>query len=344
MKNIPATIEAKRLRKLHNNSLHPVGQMKRKIQSYLTGFEIYDDLPEVVTLEQNFDSLLIPVDHPARSATDTYYVDAGKVLRTHTSAHQSDLLRIGRKQFLVTGDVYRKDTIDRTHYPVFHQMEGVKVLPAGADALGDLRRTLEGLLYELFPGRPCRFLDDSFPFTEPSIQAEVWYDQRWVEVLGAGVIHPRILQNCGIEGAGWAFGLGIDRLLLTYCNIPDIRLLWSTDERFLNQFVDGLTTFRPYSKYPPVSKDVSFWVHKYLENEEGLWEKHYDFCELARETGSDLIEEIELVDKFALSGRVSLMYRIVYRSHSRTLSHDEVNRMQGHIRGKLEQQMGIALR
>ena len=344
MNNISAAIETKRSLKLHNNDQHPVGQMKRKIQACFPEYEIYDDLSEVVTLSQNFDSLLFPADHPARSATDTYYVDAGRVLRTHTSAHQNDLLRAGNKRFLVTGDVYRKDTIDRTHYPVFHQMEGVKLLPAGSDALQDLKDTLRGLLDELFPGRPCRFLDDYFPFTEPSIQAEVWYNEDWVEVLGAGVIHTQILRNCGIEGTGWAFGLGIDRLLLSYCSVPDIRYLWLDDERFLGQFDGGLATFQPYSKYPPVRKDVSFWVEGYEENEEGLWNRHNDFCELARETGGDLIEEISLVDRYARDQRVSLMYRIVYRSYDRTLAHGEVNRIQEHIRKELSRRMRVVLR
>ncbi|MDQ4141939.1 MAG: hypothetical protein M3142_15640 [Bacteroidota bacterium] len=344
MNNISPSIEEKRKLKLHNNPKHPVCQLKIKIQDYFSDFTRFDTLSEVVTLSENFDSLLIPADHPARAATDTYYVDNNHVLRTHTSAHQTTLLKKGEIKFLVTGDVYRKDTIDKTHYPVFHQMEGVKLLPTGTDALLNLTQTLEGLIKHLFPGKEYRWLDDYFPFTNPSIQVEVLDNNNWVEVLGAGVIHPKILQNCGISGTGWAFGLGIDRLLLNYCSIPDIRLLWSTDERFLNQFRNGLTTLQPYSKYPVVIRDISFWIQDYTENAEGLWDRHNDFCELCREIGQDFIESITVLDKFTKGDSVSLAYRIVYQSHERTLLNEEVNEYQEKVRTEASQKFKLILR
>ncbi len=344
MNNISQSVNKKRTLKLHNSEKHPVCQLKRRIQDYFEGYAIYDNLSEVVTVQQNFDDLLFPKDHSARSPADTYYMDESQVLRTHTSAHQNDLLKMGHDRFLVTGDVYRKDTIDRTHYPVFHQMEGVRVLPKETDALLDLIETLEGLVTYLFPGRPYRILDDYFPFTDPSIQMEVAYNGAWVEVLGAGVIHPRILRNCNIEATGWAFGLGIDRLLLTYCNIPDIRYLWSEDTRFIDQFTNGLVQFQSYSKYPSISKDISFWVNHYQENGEGQWDRHNDFCEMAREAGEDLIEEILLIDKFRRDDRVSLLYRMVYRSPDRTLLHEEINEVQKVLRAVLSEKLHLALR
>lgn len=344
MNNIPKTINEKRNLKLHNNEQHPICQLKRKIQSYLHGFTAFDDLSEVVSTKSNFDELLLPPDHPARSANDTYYIDSGQVLRTQTSAHQNELLKRGYKNFIVTGDVYRKDTIDRTHYPVFHQMEVVRVLPKGSDALSDLKQTLTGLIEYLYPGKEYRFLDDHFPFTDPSLQIEVYQNGDWMEVLGGGVIHPKILENCDVNATGWAFGLGLDRLVLSYCDIPDIRYLWTTDERFISQFKHGLTQFREYSKYPPVYKDISFWANGYTENNEEIWSEYNDFCEIIREEALDLVEAVSLQDKYQKEARTSLSYRIAYRSAQRTLSDEEINVIQERIRKVLSDKFDIALR
>lgn len=344
MNNISNTINEKRLLKLHNKPSHPICQLKEKIQGYFEGFAIFDHLNEVVSTKDNFDDLLIPEDHPARSMNDTYYVDANHVLRTHTSAHQNQLLKQGYTKFVATGDVYRKDTIDKTHYPVFHQMEGVKIVPKGIDPLADLKNTLDGLINYLYPGKEYRFLEDYFPFTNPSLQIEVRQDCQWMEVLGAGVIQPQILKNCGIDGTGWAFGLGIDRLLLSYCTIPDIRYLWTDDPRFIHQFKEGLTTFREYSKFPPVLKDVSFWVNHYMETNEQAWDQHNNLCEIIREVGKDLIEDVSLIDKFKKLQRISLAYRITYRSNDRTLLNSEINEIQENIRNKIAVSFDIELR
>ena len=114
----------------------------------------------------------------------------------------------------------------------------------------------------LFGDVPMRWNDDYFPFTEPSFELEVYYNDAWLEVLGCGVIHPEVLDNAELSGKqGWAFGLGLERLAMVLFGIPDIRLFWSTDPRFQSQFTDGkITTFFPYSKYPSCYKDVSFWL------------------------------------------------------------------------------------
>jgi len=207
MNNISNSINEKRSKKLHNNQSHPIYLLKNKIQSFFSDFTVFDNLEEVVSIQDNFDKLLVPIDHPARSKNDTYYVNEEYVLRTQTSAHQNQLLAQGYDKFIVTGDVYRKDTIDKTHHPVFHQMEVVKLVPDGVDALADLKKTLEGLIEFLYPGKEYRFLDDYFPFTSPSLQIEVMQNGEWMEVLGAGVIHSDILRNCNIQATGWAFGL-----------------------------------------------------------------------------------------------------------------------------------------
>lgn len=344
MNTIPPSIQQKRGHKLHLNPAHPVYKMKEYIQHWFRGYEVFDTLSEVVTVKDNFDDLLFPADHPARSMNDTYYLDKEHVLRTHTSAHQNELLRLGQKQFLVTGDVYRKDTIDRRHYPVFHQMEGVKVLREGIDALSDLKHTLSGLMEYLFPGQEYRYLDDYFPFTNPSIQIEVKQDHGWMEVLGAGVIQPAILSNCGISGTGWAFGMGIDRLLLNWCRIPDIRYLWTKDERFLGQFSRGLVQFQEYSKYPATERDISFWIRNYKQNGDGDWDHYNTFCGIAREIGQDLIEDISLLDTYPKGDLVSVNYRITYRSCERTLLNEETNALQSQLRTRVSEELGVELR
>jgi phenylalanyl-tRNA synthetase alpha chain len=238
---------------------------------------LFDDLSPIVTTEAAFDSLRIPINHPSRSVTDTYYLNRDQVLRPHTSAHQVELLKkhSSLEKFLVVGDVYRRDEIDRSHYPVFHQMEGVHLYDSSEctqeHVLDQLKSTLEQLAGELF-GRNAetRWVDAYFPFTHPSLELEVKFDGSWMEVLGCGVIHPQILLNAGRvgEGAkttpnttGWAFGLGLERWAMILFGIPDIRLFWSTDERFTSQFESGrIVQFRPYSKFPPVFKDLSFWL------------------------------------------------------------------------------------
>lgn len=344
MSNLSKSINEKRTRKLHLNQLHPICLLKEKIQSFFSDFTTFDNLDEVVSTQENFDKLLVPLDHPARSKNDTYYVNDNFVLRTQTSAHQNQLLSQGYKQFIVTGDVYRKDTIDKTHYPVFHQMEVVKLLPLGSDALQDLKTTLAKLVEFLYPGKEYRFLDDHFPFTEPSLQIEVKQEEEWMEILGAGVIHTDILKHNDIQATGWAFGLGLDRLVMSFCNIPDIRYFWTEDPRFISQFRNGLATFKEYSKYPPVYKDISFWVHQYKPNREDNWEEYNNLCEVIREYGNDLIERVELVDQYSHEAKTSLAYRITYRSNERTLLNEEINAINETIRLQLSQQFDITLR
>ena len=191
-----------------------------------------DDLSPIVSVAQNFDQLLIPAEHSSRSPSDTYYLqDAHSVLRTHTSAHQTQLMRAGKRRFLVAGDVYRRDEVDASHYPVFHQMEGVRLFEEEGDrdaVLQDLQGVLEGLARHLFGEVRMRWVQAFFPFTDPSLELEIHFQDQWMEVLGCGLIHPHILhaQQLG-HLHGWAFGLGLDRLAMILFDIPDIRLFWS---------------------------------------------------------------------------------------------------------------------
>jgi len=316
--NVTPGIASKIGRNLHQQPGHPLFIIKRRIAAYFDrerqrildearaagaseseiealrkrhSFILRDDLSPHVTTKQNFDELLFEQNHPGRSPSDTFYYSKSSLLRTHTSAHQSQLLRDGLNNFLVVGDCYRRDEIDASHYPVFHQMEGVRVFrddptsydrsPRGeAKVVEDLKTTLEGLIRSLFGAETkIRWVDAYFPFTHPSFEMEIWFQDKWMEVLGCGVIQHRILDESTPVGAdpnapvsGWAFGLGLERLAMILFSIPDIRLFWSEDARFIQQFttvqdeIDPNTgawkkvTFQPFSKYPPCFKDVSFWI------------------------------------------------------------------------------------
>lgn len=341
---------------LHLQEDHPIGIIKSAIYDYFDcqhpgAFTKYDDLHPVVSARANFDEVLVPADHVSRSPNDTYYVDSATVLRCHTSAHQAEVLRSGQGAFLVTGDVYRRDSIDSTHYPVFHQMEGVRVFaPADWEAAGldgtafaerELKAALEGLAQHLFGEVEMRWIDAYFPFTEPSFELEIFFKGQWLEVLGCGVVQQAILDAAGRSGhRAWAFGLGLERLAMVLFDIPDIRLFWSADDRFLKQFAPGNLTskFRPYSRYPPCNKDVAFWVSEaFTEN---------NLCEVVRGVAGDLAEEVALLDEFThpKTGRTSRCYRLVYRSMERSLTDEEVNAMQDAVRSEIADKLGVELR
>jgi len=321
-------------------------------------YEFFLGEDPIVTYKQCFDDLRIGPDHPGRSPSDTYYIDDRTLLRTHTSAHQSQHLAQGHERFLCAGDVYRRDEIDASHYPAFHQVEGVKLFPKveehalkGEEWLQssectkikeDLKQTLEGLMDHLFgPGLEKKWSEDYFPFTEPSMECEILYNGEWLEVLGCGVIHTEVLDMAGVgDRRGWAFGLGLERLAMILFGIPDIRLFWSDDERFHSQFKAGqITKFKSYSKYPPCYKDIAFWLPEsdYVEN---------DFFELARGVAGDLVEKIDLTDEFTnpKTNKTSKCYRLTYRSMDRSLTDDEINALQSELRTKAQDELNLEVR
>ncbi|KAB2062190.1 hypothetical protein ERO13_A10G126900v2 [Gossypium hirsutum] len=353
--NVPDTIFSKLGLQLHRRNNHPLGILKNGIYEYFDTnfpnmFHKFDDLCPVVSVKQNFDDVLVPADHVSRSYNDTYYVDSQTVLRCHTSAHQAELLRRGHTHFLVTGDVYRRDSIDSTHYPVFHQMEGVRVFtPDNWEASGldptsyaaeDLKKSLEGLARHLFGAVEMRWIDAYFPFTNPSYELEIYFQGKWMEVLGCGVMEQEILKISGRSNSvAWAFGLGLERLAMVLFDIPDIRLFWSTDERFTSQFSEGQmgVKFKPFSKYPPCYKDMSFWINdSFTEN---------NLCEVIRGIAGDLIEEVSLIDNFTnKKGMTSHCYRIAYRSMERSLTDEEINDLQWQVREQVQNKLNVVLR
>ncbi|XP_002528951.2 phenylalanine--tRNA ligase, chloroplastic/mitochondrial [Ricinus communis] len=353
--NVPDTIFSKLGMQLHRRNQHPIGILKNAIYEYFdtnfsNKFDKFDDLCPLVSVKQNFDDVLVPADHVSRSYNDTYYVDSQTVLRCHTSAHQAELLRNGHTHFLVTGDVYRRDSIDSTHYPVFHQMEGVRVFSSadweasGSDATSfvadDLKKCLEGLAKHLFGAVEMRWIDTYFPFTNPSFELEIYFKDDWLEVLGCGVTEQEILTRNGrSQDVAWAFGLGLERLAMVLFDIPDIRLFWSTDERFTSQFHNGQlgVKFKAFSKYPPCYKDMSFWINEsFTEN---------NLCEVVRGIAGDLVEEVRLIDNFTnKKGMTSHCYRIAYRSMERSLTDEEINDLQWNVREQVQTKLNVVLR
>jgi len=342
--NVTPTIASKVGANLHRRPWHPLGILQDQIVDSFHQFQLYNDLSPIVSTVDNFDALGFPEDHVSRSASDTYYLDRETVLRTHTSVHQIQLLR-EHDQFLVAGDVYRRDEIDRSHYPVFHQMEGVKLYDASTSEnviVQDLKEGLESLAMKLFGSSiDMKWEESYFPFTNPSFELEIRFENEWLEVLGCGVIHPEILKRAGrTDYKGYAFGLGLERWAMILFQIPDIRLFWTQDTRFHDQFADGgIVKFQPYSKYPPCYKDMSFWVP-----EEGFAAN--DLNEVVRDVAGDLVEEVRLLDEFTnpKTGKSSLCYRIVYRSMDRSLTNAEIDELQSNVRQKSEQNLNIELR
>ncbi|KAK3490965.1 phenylalanyl-tRNA synthetase mitochondrial precursor [Neurospora hispaniola] len=425
--NVPQTVLALTGRKLHLQKDHPVAITRQIIESKFSTatYKRYNEFDPVVSTIENFDSLGFPPDHVGRARSDTYYINETTLLRTHTSAHEAELFRASASDgYLISADVYRRDEVDRSHYPVFHQMEGARVWdrtkvpngdvvaaiyadlaklpthdvkvedpnpphhpernplqsghhsPEEAEAIAaHLKRSLELMVVEIFtrakqaaarqdpnyvdePLR-VRWVEAYFPFTSPSWELEVYYQGDWLEVLGCGVSKQELFINADQpQQLGWAFGIGLERIAMLLFQIPDIRLFWSKDERFLSQFtgvqdnLDKLKRFVPFSKYPACWKDVSFWlrstsaaggntavanVHDFHEN---------DLMEVVREVAGDVVEDVQLKDQFThpKTGRKSMCYRINYRSLEKTLTNEEANDFHERVRQGLAEKLGVELR
>lgn len=423
--NVPSSILAAVPRKLHLQSSHPVSLTRQLIESRFPSPEYthYNTFSPAVTVAQNFDSLGFPADHPGRNRTDTYYVNQNTVLRTHTSAHQADSFRKDESEgYTISADVYRRDAIDRSHYPIFHQMEGARMwdrrrmlagdvakavwqdferLPTTAMEVEDanptvhpernplqaehhsrgeveaiashLKRSLEGVVIELFSKAKeaalaagntevnvgeqlkVRWIEAYFPFTSPSWELEVFWQGDWLELLGCGVVKQDLPINAGVpHKVGWAFGFGLERLAMLMFGIPDIRLFWSKDHRFLSQFSADkpIKRFAPFSRYPACYKDIAFWLRSSSSSAGGgLKSNSQDFhendmMEVVRDVAGDMVEDVKLVDEFThpATRRKSLCYRINYRSLERTLRNEEANDLHNGVRAQLVDRYGVELR
>ena len=247
---IDITLPAKAVKK---GGLHPLSIVQNDMIELFRsmGFDVVDG-PEVETDFYNFQALNVPEDHPARDMQDTFYLGEGIMLRTQTSATQIRTMMNMKPpiRMVCPGRVFRADEVDATHSPVFHQMEGL-VVDKGI-TMCDLKGCLEQFAHVIYgDDTNVKFRPSFFPFTEPSVEVDVSCSEcggkgcrvckgsGWIEILGAGMVHPNVLRSCGIdpnEYSGFAFGIGLDRLATTRYKISDIRLLFENDLRFLRQF------------------------------------------------------------------------------------------------------------
>ena len=443
---MPQSIISQYGRKLHIEPDHPLSITRQLVESRFPGFRNHNDLPGVVTVEQNFDSLGFTPDHPGRNRTDTYYINKNTLLRTHTSAHEVDVFREnGSDGWTLSADVYRRDAVDRSHYPIFHQMEGALTWDRSAfpsrqaclDAIkrsfdqlpkhdlvvedpnppfhpernplqekyhsakeaeivgAHLKRSLEDMVVAIFTAADkaltasgqqsegekdplkVRWVEAFFPHTSPSWEMEVWWRGDWLEVLGCGVIdQPLLIRANQPDRIGWAFGIGLERIAMLLFGIPDIRLFWSKDARFLRQFSESepIKRFQPFSKHPAAPRDVAFWLPKALEgpvvaetpastsstpspaggqhtaassstDAEPAFHEN-DLMEIVRTIAGDSVEDVRLIDDFKhpKTQRRSLCYRIEYRSLERTLTTEEVNGMHDQVCKEMVGKFGVEIR
>lgn len=233
--------------------LHPLTAVLNEVKEIFTGmgFDIVDG-PEVETDHYCFEALNMPKSHPARDTQDTFYINENVVLRTQTSSVQIRTMENTKPpiRIISPGRVYRSDTVDATHSPLFHQIEGL-VVDKGI-TMADLIGTLETIMKRLY-GDDCkiRLRPHHFPYTEPSAEVDVMCfkchgegcplckQEGYIELLGAGMVHPKVLEGCGIDPeiySGFAFGLGLERIVMRRYGISDMRLLYENDLRFLEQF------------------------------------------------------------------------------------------------------------
>ena len=234
-------------------SLHPMNIVLDDLLNIFTGmgFEAVEG-PEIEYDHFNFELLNVPKNHPARDAQDTFYIDDNVVLRSQTSPVQARIMTTRKPpiRIISPGRVYRADEVDATHSPVFHQIEGL-VIDENI-SIADLKGTLDTFAQRLYgPGVTTRFRPSFFPFTEPSAEVDLTCaacggkgcrmckGTGWIEVLGAGMVNPKVLEMCGIDSkkySGFAFGMGVERLTILKYNVPDMRYLYENDLRFLSQF------------------------------------------------------------------------------------------------------------
>ncbi|KAF2862541.1 phenylalanyl-tRNA synthetase [Piedraia hortae CBS 480.64] len=422
--NTPPSILSYINTNLHTQPNHPLSITRSLLEQHLgPSFTHYNSLPPVVSVAQNFDSLGFSPTHAGRSRSDTYYLNQHTLLRTHTSAHEVDLFAHNKTDgYTVAADVYRRDAVDRSHFPVFHQFEGARTwslnnfpggrearieaiikdsnkitrhagvenstptpedevqkdfhLPAEAAAIEThLKRSLENMILSTFAAtglKPrVRWVRTTFPHTSPSFEMEVMWKGDWLEVLGCGVVDQNLLLRAGRrDRIGWAFGIGLERIAMLLFEVPDIRLFWSRDQRFLEQFKEGeVRTFRPFSKYPPAKRDLAFWLPAKegkvgrdegdinpaggkesettaIDGPDGAVFHENDLMEIARQVAGNDVEDVKCVDDFThpKTKRRSLCYRFTYRSLERTLTSEEANDMHSRIGEVLRERFGVELR
>lgn len=335
----------------------PIAEIVERVTN-LPEFKNLDiiEVPEIVPADISFDLFDFPADHPARSKSDTYYVDENHILRTHTTVMWYYYLQQEEvKQRMSNGEpvgcfcygkVYRKDEIDRNHMNVFHQIDGWYLAPKDKKIIGkkELDSELRNIAKAVFaPNTNIKIFDDTFPYTDPSLQMEVEKKGKWLEVLGSGVVKGSVLEKFGIDSSkwnGWAFGPGIERLAMVSMSLPDMRLFWSEDPRVKSQLVLG-HEFKEVSKYPPIIRDISFIVkNDFIPN---------DYFDFVRETAPGIVEQVELLDKYENTekfgaGKISYAFRITYRSLEKTLTSGEIDDIHKKVEDMTTKVFGAVIR
>ncbi|MCK9379195.1 MAG: hypothetical protein M0P97_03590 [Candidatus Moranbacteria bacterium] len=319
------------------------------------GFDVVE-FPKIITVEQCFDFLNTPKDHPSRRENDTYYLDDTHILRTQMTAFWSFYLKDknvlkkleeeGEIKALAPGIVYRKDEIDRHHFPAFHQIDGLFICKKDKKIITqqDLKDVQIDLAKGIFGSDiEYKFIEDTFPYTVESLEMDIKFNGDWMEVNGAGLVNPVVLEKFGLDPKiynGWAFGFG-ERLAMIKMGIPDIRILWSNNERITSQFKDINSKFTEVSKFPATTRDISFIIDKDININ--------NYYEIVRDYADNLIEEVKLLDEYENDekfgkNKKSYTFRIVYRSSERTLTNEEINEIQAKIRAKTEKELEALLR
>jgi len=337
---------------------NPVNLIVEKILNldFYKDFDIVQT-PEIVWLYETFDLFDFAPNHPARSKSDTYFVNEDKILRTHTTVLryyyltrpeiQEKLQKEWILKALSRGKTYRRDEIDSKHYPVFHQIDGLYLVEKSKEKIGkeELYDVLKQLIISIYgEDIEYRITDDTFPYTDPSLQAEVKFNGERLELLWSWVVKWSVLKSLWIDAEkynGWAFGPGIERLVMPKMKIPDIRIVWSQDPRITSQRGDITKEFQPVSKYPSTYRDISFIIDKKISLNE--------YFDLVRDLSWDLVEQVTILDtyendeKFG-AGKISYTFRIVYRSYEKTLLNDEINAIQEKIRSTTADVLDAVLR
>lgn len=340
---------------LSRTPVSPLAEIIKQVKKIPT-LQNFDDIktPEIVPTYVLFDLFNMPPGHPARSKSDSYYVNDDNILITHDTVfwyyylnHPDIKKKIKNKEDLGAicyAKVYRKDEIDRHHMNVFHQFGGLYLTPDNKKTvtLDDLRNVEEDVAKSIFgPDVEYNFTPETFPYTDPSIEMNIKIKGEWVEMVGSGLPRKDVLANFGLSGYnGWAFGFGLERLAIVSMDLPDIRLLWSENPRVRKQLKLG-QKFIEVSKYPPITRDISFIVDKsFVPN---------NYFDLIRDIGGGLVEEVALLDKFENESKfgkdkVSYTYRVIYRSPDRTLKTEEVEPLQDKLYEETKRQFNAELR
>ena len=314
------------------------------------------DIPKIVTVQDDFDLLNTPKDHPSRRESDTYYLDKTHILRTQMTVmwpyyfRDKEVLerlkKDGEVGSLSPGIVWRKDEIDRKHFPAFHQTDFLYVCRKDKRiiTLKELQDVQADAVRTIFGDIEFRFLVDTFPFTDPSTQVEINWGGNWIAITGAGLVHPNCLKNFGLDPEiynGYAGTFGLDRVAVVKMGISDIRIFWSVDQRITSQFKDINSKYKEVSKYPETSRDISFIIDKNINLN--------NYYEIVRDFAENLIEEVKLVDSYEDDAKFgnnkkSYTFRIIYRSPEKTLTNEEINVIQEKIRIKTAQDLNAILR